>query len=355
MNILELCDFYSNYSSNFIPSLECLERELEKRNHNVYYVFSTRNLSKDFLAWEKPFEDTHNVTLLDFSKFSLISKVVELIRKNNIKIVHGHFLASFFFSEIKRRSPKDVLFFEHIHSAPFLGKKSFAAWVKRIRNAFLLSHKIPKITVSEAIIPITKFVYPFSQVVACRNSIYFPRLKGARRNADQTNNILLFGYNYYVKGVDLAIDAVCRLSQECNIHLDIVMGDNFEQNKATISRRYGSIPSCVTLLPPTNNIQKLYDNHRIFLNASRAEGISYAVIEAYYCGLLCVLSDIPATLETNLPNVVYFSNGNSESLYVALKEALAKIGNYSNDIKYVEEKFSITEWCTKLIKIFGLF
>ena len=49
MNILELCDFYSNYASNFIPSLINLESKLSEKGHKVFFIFSTKNLSKKFL------------------------------------------------------------------------------------------------------------------------------------------------------------------------------------------------------------------------------------------------------------------------------------------------------------------
>jgi len=69
---------------------------------------------------------------------------------------------------------------------------------------------------------------------------------------------------------------------------------------------------------------------------------------------LCIVSDIPATLETNLPNVIYFCSGNSDSLGEALLKAYNIKDSYINDCSYVENNFGIKNWSCKLLKIFGL-
>lgn len=354
MNILELCDFYSNYASNFIPSLINLESKLSEKGHKVFFIFSTKNLSKKFYEWEVPFSTIYKTELFDFTSYSIVKNVVDFIKKNDIKIVHGHFLASFYLSEIKKRCPKDVVFFEHIHSAPYNNAKTLKARLKRIRNVFLLNHRITKICVSDAIIPMTKYIYPCTKVVSCRNAIDLARLNKKNNNYLNEFSILLFGYNYFVKGVDIAIKAVMRYSLENNIHLDIVMSDNLESNKNQIIKDFGCIPDCVTILEPSHDVVPLYRSHQVFLNASRSEGISYAIVEAYYCGSLCVVSDVPATKETNLPDVIYFKAGSEESLYFSLKTAFEKRHTYENDNKYVEDNFSINKWSEELIKIFKL-
>lgn len=354
MRILELCDFSSNYGSNFIPSLKCLEKKLSSKGHEVFFIFSKRNQSTDFFEWEVPFSKAYPTELMDFSKSSIVKEVVAFIKEKNIKLVHGHFLASFYLSQIKRRCPKDVLFFEHIHSAPYNNKINIRARLKRMRNVFLLNHKITKICVSDAIIPMTKYIYPLTKMVSCRNAIDFSRLKRLDNNYLSEFNVLLFGYNYFVKGDDIAIKAVLKASEKHSIHLDIVMSANFEENIKQITKDFGGIPSCVSILKPTSDIVSLYASHQVYLNASRSEGLSYAVIEAYYCGALCVFSNIPATKEANLPNVLYFDSGSPESLYNSLIKAFEIRHSYKNDNNYVETNFSIDAWCERLLSIFGI-
>lgn len=354
MNVLELCDFFSNYASNFVPSIAFLEKELNRLGHKVFFIFSKRNLSKKFFEWEEPFSKEHSATLLDFSTYKIVKDVVAFISEHDIKIVHAHFIASFYLSEIKKRCPDDVVFYEHIHSAPYNNVKTFKATIKRMRNLFILDKKIEKICVSNAIAPMTKYIYPLTNVTTCLNALDFNRLSKCANNNFKDFSILMFGYNFYVKGVDLAIDAVLKLSFEFNVRLDIVLSANFEENKNKIIEIYGKIPDCIKLLPPTSDVVSLYKNHRIFLNASRSEGLSFANIESYYSGMLCVFSNISANSEANLPGVLYFGSNSFDELYKTLKHAYCMGNNYLNDLSYVESNFSLLRWSNELIRIFRL-
>ena len=132
------------------------------------------------------------------------------------------------------------------------------------------------------------------------------------------------------------------------------MGNNLEDNTERIIEEFGCVPDCVSILEPTNDIVSLYKHHKVFLNASRSEGGSYAILEAYYSGCLCVLSNVPATKESNLPGVVYFKSEDSEDLYHSLIYAYEKRNEYKNDIDYVLKNFSIDQWSDTIIKIMGL-
>lgn len=354
MNILELAGFYSNYGSNFIPTLENLDKKLNSLGHHTFYIFSNRNLSKKFYEWEIPFAEKHNTTLMNFRSYSFVKNVVSFIKKNQINIVHAHFCPSIFLSMIKRRC-KDVLFLEHIHSCPYNNKKTFKAFIKRVRNYLFLDKTILKICISNSMMPMVKYSFPKQKVISCINAIDFTRLKKSIRNDSNGFNVLLFGYNYYVKGVDVAIKAVMKARKIINdIHLDIVMGNNLLENKQRIIKEFGEIPDCVSVLEPTHDIVSLYNSHKVFLNASRSEGGSYAILEAYYCGSLCVVSDVPATKESNLPGVIYFESEVDDDLMKSLLYAYSIKDNYQNNVDYVAESFSVDNWSKNIIQIMQL-
>ena len=136
-----------------------------------------------------------------------------------------------------------------------------------------------------------------------------------------------------------------------DMHLDIIMGDNLEENTERILQEFGEIPKCVSILEPTNNIKPFYQSHTVFLNASRSEGGSYAILEAYFSGALCVVSDVPATRESNLPDVILFKSGNPDALAEALESAYKIRDTYCNNPEYVDNNFSIDSWSKKIMKI----
>lgn len=355
MNILELAGFHSNYGSNFVPSIENLGNNLCKKGHKVFYIFSNKNLSEKFLEWEVPFSKRYPTTLLNFSSPSFVRQTVSFIKRNNIKVVHAHFCSSFYLSMIKRRCPKDVLFLEHIHSCPYNNKKTFRAFLKRVRNFVFLEKDIVKVCVSNGMMPMVKYTFPGQNVICCVNAVDFSRLSKSSRNNCDGFDLLLLGHNYYVKGVDIAIKAVLAAKKYIKeIRLDIIMGDNFEANKKKIIREFGGVPDCVRILEPTHDICPVYMSHSVSLNASRSEGRSYAVVESYYCGSLCILSDIPGNVELGLSNVIYFSMGDEKDLARAILQAYKVKDSYSNNVDEVEKNLSIENWSCEIIHLMGL-
>ena len=355
MNILELAGFHSNYGSNFIPSIENLDRKLVLSGHKTFYIFSNENLSDGFYEWEIPFSQKHNTQLVDFHSKSFIRKVSKYIKENKIDIVHAHFCSSIYLSLIKKLVPKRVKFFQQMHTMPYENKKTMKARLKRLRNIFTFDKKIEVVCISKAMVPIVKYIFPRNNVVTCINCIDFSRFEKRYFNRNEKFNILLFGYNYTVKGVDVAIKGVLKASEVVkDIHLDIIMGDNLKSNTERIIMEFGEIPKCVSILEPTNNIKPFYQNHTVFLNASRSEGGSYAILEAYYSGSLCVLSDVPATKESHLPNVIMFKNGDSDSLSEALIAAYKIKDNYCNTPDYAVANFSIDCWSDNIMNIMDL-
>lgn len=355
MNILELAGFHSNYGSNFIPTMENLGQNLSSLGHDMFYIFSNENLSDGFYDWEIPFSQKHRTALVNFRSVAFIREISRFIRENNIDIVHAHFCSSIYLSQIKKLSPKNVAFYQQMHTIPFNNVIGRKAWLKRTRNIFIFDKDITVICISEAMAPIVKYIFPKNKVVTCINCIDFSRFEKRNYNRNEKFSILLFGYNYYVKGVDIAIKAVLRAKKVIeDIHLDIIMGDNLKENTNRIVQEFGAIPECVTILKPTNNIRPFYQNHTVFLNASRSEGGSYAILEAYYSGALCVLSDVPATRESNLPNVIFFKNEDPNALAAALIEAYKAKDTYENNSEYVEGKFSIDTWSKNIIDILNL-
>lgn len=352
MRILEIACFCANYGSNFIPTLISFNKQCEELGHSCFFIFSDANSSEKFYEWEKPFAEQYPTTLLDFSSKDFVKQVTNYVIDNQIDIVHGHFISSLKFSEIKRHCPRNVKFYQHLHNSMYI-HKNFFSFGKRIRNFLFLDKSIPKVCCSESIIESAKYSFPLSKVISCKNAIDLSRLEAAERS-NAPFSILLFGHNYYFKGVDLAIRAVTELNKRYPIHLDIVMSNNMEKNRQTIMDTYGNIPSCVSLLEPVSNVVELYKNHAFFLNASIEEGMSYANIEAYYCGNLCIFSDIPQNKEPNLPNVIYFSSGSLDGLINAIDIAVHMYSDYRNDTNYVVQSFSIQSWADRMVRIMEL-
>ena len=128
MKILILAEFYSNYSGNFIPALNYLKNELDSLEHEAYFAFSNKNLSDAFYLWEKPFAENNNVVLFDFASKNFVKDAANYIKREHFDIVYYHFGSSFKLSQIKKRCPRDIVFYQHnlIFTESYTQKKRIA-------------------------------------------------------------------------------------------------------------------------------------------------------------------------------------------------------------------------------------
>lgn len=186
------------------------------------------------------------------------------------------------------------------------------------------------------------------------NAIAFERFDSYKELEKNTTNILVFGYNYYIKGVDLAIMAVEKLVLDGkNVVLQIVIANNDDIIREKIVETFGCIPTFIELLPPRNDIATYYKNSDIFLSSSREESFCYSIREAAYCECLVIASDIPA--HSDVPIEFRFKSENYLDLYKKIEFAL-NIDNKKEIIEsskeFVIKKYSINVWSEKISEIF---
>ena len=166
--------------------------------------------------------------------------------------------------------------------------------------------------------------------------------------------ILMFGYNYTVKGVDIAIKAVKQLNESCfGTTLLICAAAGSDEIALEIAREFSEVPSFIRIVPPRTDVASYYKLCDIFLSASRTESFCYALREAGYCGALPVASDIAA--HTGIPEAELFTSEDSRDLYEKLKAAILsdnKLERVQSQVKSIEKSCSISAWCNDLIKIY---
>ena len=88
------------------------------------------------------------------------------------------------------------------------------------------------------------------------------------------------------------------------------------------------------------------------MSASRTEGMPYAVLEAAYCGLPLVLSDIEPHRQLGLPRAELFPQADARALYDAVCRAVQTQGMPENTA-YAAQTFSLQAWTqTVLLQLF---
>ncbi len=169
--------------------------------------------------------------------------------------------------------------------------------------------------------------------------------------------LLLFGWEPITKGVDVAMDAVERLT---SIGLPITLGIvGTETLREFVLRRNNEVlPSWLHIIPPIDNVANLYKAASLFISASRNEGFPYSICEAMANGLPVVLSEIPGvTWARETPGATFFPSGNSTALAAAIREVLGwTTEEHERRIvankQLINTKFTVSRWVEQILRMY---
>ena len=245
----------------------------------------------------------------------------------------------------------------HLHCA-----LAIHSGVSRLIEKLLLSGKT-FIGCSEKLTSDAKKYYPKNPAYTAKNAIWFPRLeeyevldKASLGLSTSAKTLMMFGFLYEVKGVDLALEAVSSLNESGeDLQLILILTSNVDTIKEKITTRFGAIPPWLHLLPPRNDIASYYKLCDAFVAPSRSEGLPYSVVEASYLKIPVVLSDIPAHASLSLPCGYYFESENVGQLKDRLMTALSGAADaqaFTAQAEQIEKDYQLSTWTDRIIKIY---
>lgn len=204
------------------------------------------------------------------------------------------------------------------------------------------------------------------RVRVAQNAIAFERLdcfdssvRASLHLPQQAKLALMFGYNYSVKGVDLAVNAV-RLLREREglpVALAVALSSNLEQVRLRICAELGvsDVPDWILLLPPREDVSSYYRMADVFLSPSRQEGFCYALVEAAYCRTPVLASAIDAQKDLALPKSAFFPPEDVEALASALLRVLSEEHTASRAQaleqagERVRQTYALSRWAERVL------
>ena len=355
MNILQICAYGAEYPGNFINTLEQLEKKLLKEGHKTIYAFADTAKGKE---WCKKIQQRTKVYFLSVAKARISPNVYKLckniFKENKIDIVHSHF--ELYDMPISVTAPKDVKIFWHLHD-PIEEYYKNVSMLKKI----LWSIQYSKSKKNIKILSVSKKHGNFIKTIGLgkKDVEYFPNgidTNRIERIDEQVpkNQFLLFGWEVYRKGVDLAYEASKYFSQN-NYNLQVECIGKDECKKYLESKEKNN---CISYKEPVSDINSLYKKTNCFLHISRAEGLSYALLEAIYAGLPVICSDIEENLfAKEFENVFFIKNENVEDIidkmkFIMSEKFILDKEKIQSNRKIIEEKYSIDSWCRNLINLY---
>ncbi len=356
-NILLLSDYAAPYRGNFIPSLEAIERHLDKDDRAVYVFPSVAQEQ----AWMQVFKKTHTVVYIDrmfFSKYpqwKIVAYLRAVCRQYQITTIHTHFVegnVNVWLLRTLSGMQCVANLHNHYKVSGRLGvvRKYLFQWT----NDVVIGDSA---SVSESAYAIG---IPHNRVITLNNSIDFTRLDNStpvalRKDTEQV--VLMFGYPWYRKGVDIAVKAIKQLNEQgLLVRLAIAQSGQVEQTKQGIVQAVGAVPSWVTFLPPTDRLADYYNACDVFLSAGREEGLSYSPIEAGYCSCGVVCSRIGGN-PLDIPEIGIYNTEDVTALCSVLQVQF-HLSSADRDLhnevqkKYVWTNYNVEEWAERVIEIY---
>lgn len=340
---------------SFIPSLKALELENSKRGNSTIFVFPKMG---ENLPWAKQFSDAIWIDNDFFLKRKLSIKYIKqlyaIIRKYKITHIVTNFIGyNVNLWIIKKLSKLPCLQVVH-NTFHQLSPNRVKCYIKQQ----LLEQTYDKfIGVSEWVATsMLQNGLSYSKITWVRNAVDFERLEHFEKyNFKENSNeyvIFMMGWPYYVKGVDVAIRAISLLRDGGINAILVTPHDNIKRD---LLQDVGFIPEFVRFVKAREDIATYLNNIDIFLSASREEGCPYAIVEAAFSQAVVISSDIPASMQLKIPNIIYFKSEDYQGLIDNLKWCFNNndkcLANKEKQRQYVIREFDMCIWASNLLNV----
>lgn len=275
--------------------------------------------------------------------------LVSLVERYRIDVLHSHFASAGMLLAVRlaRLAWPEVGWVAHVHNHE-RGRSRLKNLLKRTLVA-----ADRYVGVSEHVrADLLARGYDPRKCVSVPNAVDFSRLDGAAAAPahDGRKKVLMFGFDFERKGVDIALEALGRYDSAHEMLLMIVLAANFDAVRSRIERMFGRIPAWVELLPPDDNVAAYYRIADVFISPSREEGLPYALIEAAYCGLRLVASDIGGQTALGIPGLAHFKSEDPRGLYDALR---AENSSPAPARDYVVKRFRLEKWVRDIVGLYA--
>lgn len=358
--VLQVCAYGADYAGNFIASLEILEQQLNIRGVKTIYAFVEKAKDKE---WCKKIQQRTKVYFLPEKRARILPATYAIFKKiykeNSIDIMHSHF--ELYDIPASLMAPKNVKLFWHLHdpivetgrvSRQILDRFQYGL-VGRRRRAELISVSGFYRNL------VVRIGFPYDKTVVVLNGIDLGRIRKTELDNRKKYDFLTFGWDFYRKGDDLILEACKHLNDE-GYKFCLLLNGN-ENTWRHLKEFYkDNVPEYLTLGNPVEDVNQLFDEAKVFIQASRRETFSYAVCEAAYAGLPVISSDIVG-LEwaKEIPLVKFFESESTVQLFELMRNTLNNSKLYTEDDiensrNIIKENYSTTSWANKILKIYQI-
>ncbi len=354
MEILQTCAYGAEHAGNFIASLLYLEQQMQNIGYRTIYAFPEKARDKE---WCKEIQNRTDVYFLPEAKARILPKTYsifrEIYKKHNISIMHSHF--ELYDIPATVTAPRDTKIFWHLHDPLDIRGSRYPIWKFQYG---VVGKRATLLSVSEYYKNIAVGIgFPREKTRVILNSIALDRIKKVNNNSPRYD-FSTFGWDFYRKGDDLILKACDRLWNE-GYRFEFLLNGN-EKTWGLLNEYLegAEYPRYLETGDPVSDINAIFNDTRVFIQASRKETFSYAVCEAAYAGIPVISSDIPGLEWAHeLPTVTFFQNDDWEELYKKMKEyldATQDAHDFELTRQIIEDRYSLKVWAGQVMLEYGI-
>lgn len=358
MIVCKLIDYCALYPGNFMRSLFLLDRTLKLNGGSLIYLLPIQGQKLDWV--QEMQERGDKVYFLTGSFAKDIFLLRRIVKENRVDIIHGHFLPTklFLLLFVLKRICR-VRTIAHIHN--LCSVRSF--WRTQV-ILFMYENGINRFcgcgeAVYENLLEVglnkDKCLYITNAIDYTRLDVSFETNLKKELGLGKSNVLLMFGTDFYRKGVDIALQAISNIVDNQETVL-VIICSNKEFVIREIRKLLGEYPTWIYIMPPRDDVAYYYKGSDVFLSPSRSEGLTYALIEAIYCGTMVVRSNIE-TQNWRLPNeevceledVVSLQNSIKKVLALSVEERKAIV---TEQKCYILSNYSLEQWAQEVQQMY---
>ncbi len=359
--ILHVMNYAASYRGNFMDSLSSLDKELQKEGKRNIYLFTQDARSEGAMSWISEMQKTgQTVEFLSGNRKQDAKLIKRMVKEYGVALIHTHFITMQQYLAVYQAvfgTKMPVVMHMHNHS------KKAGNPVKNLLRRCLYSRCI-MVACSESVFHSLERDYPGNEKYAIDNGVNFNRLEQYVSVSNQEFGLpegekafLIFGFDFFRKGVDLAVKALDKLRKEgYSYSLLVSLSTNFKAVEDHIVDILGEMPEWVKIIPARNDVATLYNYVDLFLSPSREEGLPYSVVEAGYSKCSVVMSDISAQKYLKIPYGYWFESENVEALakqiVKAEQEHEEKVANWDEAKKVICGQYVLEVWSEKIMKLY---
>jgi glycosyltransferase involved in cell wall biosynthesis len=362
-NVLQFLCFRSPYGGSFFKSLLRLEQTLQNDDIETVYLFHAGSTSD--IPWVQDLiREGKKIYFLTGNFLKDLILLKKIVAKHNIKYLHAHFAGAkcfLLFKIIKLLYAKDLFVIRHLrnHDRPR------GAINERLRKALNDIDLYIGCSESVAVEFRKNFRVNKEKVTFVTNAIDFRRLDEFEQ-LDRANFhidphatvFLMFGFDYFRKGVDVVLEAVDNLVRNNrNVCLLLSLSVNQEFITSKIIQRFKQVPSWLKILDPRDDVASYYNLCDYFISAAREEGFCNALVEAAYCERPIITSDIPGPGFMNIPHTYKFPSESVSGLENAMISAISLTSAQRRKITtvqkaFVQKNFDLDIWAGQICRLY---